>query len=443
MIDADKILEEAKEIDSEYCYFNVISDDLAREPRAEGLLKDISISLKDCICVKGVETKASSRILTGYNPVFDATVTKKIKQQGGIIIGKTAQDVFGFGSFATNVGLDMVPPLNPFDKARCTGGSSGGAAGFTQKTKFRHIAIAESTGGSIVCPASFCGVYGLCPTYGLVSRYGLLDYANSMDKIGVMAKKIDDVAIGLKVIAGYDPKDSTSYESSPEDYSEYSVRKSSDFRIAVFNKSFDKGVDKAVSEQVVGAIDTSDSNPKMIDLPLNKKYSVLTYYLLAMCEASTNLAKYCGMRYGKHEKLVGNFNDYFSNVRSLHFNAEAKRRIIIGTFARMSGFRDAYYIKAAKVRTKLIEEYKKTFSEFDLIVSPTMPIVAPNFNEIKKLTPLQHYLMDMFLSGPNLAGLPHINIPVGFKEGLPVGMTVVADHFNEMKLIEFAKAIEK
>ncbi len=426
------IIKKTKEINKEYHYFNNILD---KAQFGEGRLEGVAVSFKDCICVKGVESRAGSRILSGYNPVFDATVVEKVKQQGGAVIGKTIQDSFGFGSFATNVGLGMKIPLNPFDKDRVCGGSSGGSAGITQKADFRHISIAESTGGSIVCPASFCGVYGLCPTYGLVSRYGLMDYANSMDKIGPMAKSVKDIALALNVISGYDPKDSTSVQHTEE----YSV---SDFsgKIGIIEKTFSQGVTPKISEKVSKSVESFD--PEKIKLPLNSNYSLSTYYILAMCEASTNLARYCGMRYGKHEKLQGNFNEYFTKVRSKHFNAEAKRRIIIGTFARMAGYRNAYYIKATKVRTKLISEYKEAFKKYDILVSPTMPILPPRFDEIEKLTPLQNYMMDIFTTGPNIAGLPHINIPIGFVNNLPVGLLAVADHFQEQKLINFAEALK-
>jgi len=205
-------INEIKKIDKDYNYFLILDDKLDKKTTKlkKGKLYGLPISIKDCLCVKDMESKAGSKILEGYDPVFDSTVVKKIRDEGGLIAGKTSQDVFGFGSFNTNVGIGYKIPKNPFDKNRATGGSSGGAAGITQKLSKPHIAISESTGGSIACPASYCGVYGFTPTYGLVSRYGLLDYANSMDKIGIMAKDIEDVALMLQVIAGHDDKDSTS-----------------------------------------------------------------------------------------------------------------------------------------------------------------------------------------------------------------------------------------
>ena len=437
-MEINKVIQECKKINKEYNYFNTISEDVKVD--GSGRLKDVVVSVKDCICVKDVESRAGSKILEGYNPLFDATVISKVKKEGGVVIGKTAQDAFGFGSFAVNVGKDMEIPLNPFDKDRCCGGSSGGAAGFTQKAPFRHIALSESTGGSIVCPASFCGVIGLCPTYGRVSRYGLMDYANSLDKIGPMAKSMEDIALMMEVIAGFDSNESTSLDEPVPKYTEFVKKDIKGMKIGIVKESFGNGVDDEVKEKVKLGIDKLEklgAKVEEVSLPLTWKYSVPTYYLLAMCEASTNLAKFCGMRYGASEPIKGSFNDYFSKVRSDYFNDESKRRIIIGTFARMAGHRDAYYIKAAKVRTKIIDEYKEVFKKFDLLVSPTMPFVAPKFKEIEKLSPLQNYMADILTAGPNLAGLPHVSVPVGFdKNNMPIGLMLIGDHLNEEKLIQ-------
>ncbi len=436
-------LDEVKKLNPEFHYFNAIAEDLALQ-QAEAIKKNpagrlagVPVAIKDCICVKGVESRAGSRILTGYKPLFDATVIEKLKLEGAIIIGKTSQDAFGFGSFSTHVGLGMEIPLNPLDKERSCGGSSGGSAGITKKASFPTVSLGESTGGSIVAPASFCGVYGLCPTYGKVSRYGLMDYANSLDKIGPMAMDVDDLALVMDIISGYDQKDSTSLPS------EKIVGKPEDLHLGIIKESIGEGTDKKISSLILDAVDESELKHASIALPLTQKYGVSTYYLLAMSEASTNLAKYCGMRYGKHEKLEGNFNEYFSKVRSMHFEEESKRRIIIGTFARMAGYRDAFYLKATKVRTKIIEEYKKLFKVYDVLVSPTMPIAAPKFKEIEKLTPLQNYMMDVMTVGPNLAGLPHLNVPLGEVNGLPVGMLLIADHGQEDKLLQAAKEFER
>ncbi len=454
----EKVIEECKKINKEYSYFNVISEELALSQAKEiqkqiknrdkdiknKKLLGVAVSVKDAICVKGVESAAGSRILKGYKPLFDATVIRKAKEQGAIIIGKTAQDEFGFGSFSVNVGLGFNIPKNPFDKDRSCGGSSGGAAGITQKASFPHIALGESTGGSIAEPASFCGAFGLCPTYGRVSRYGLMDYANSLDKIGPLGKNMHDVALLLEIISGFDNNESTTINEPVENYAESLNKKIKNMKIGIIKESF-KDIDDKVDKNVRNGIKILEENgakTEEVSLKLPIEHGLSTYYIIAASEASTNLAKYCGMRYGISDKLEGNFNEYFTKVRSANFGAEAKRRIILGTFARMSGYRDAYYIKATKVRALIVNEYKKMFKKYDALVSPTAPILPPKFSEIEKLTPLQNYMMDIMTVSPNLAGLPHLSVPVGFENKLPVGMMLIADHLQESKLIQLGSVFE-
>lgn len=443
-----KVLEEAKKIDREYHYFTTISEELAMK-QAEALKKKpfgrlagVVITVKDAICVKDVLTQASSKILEGYKPFFNATAIELAVREGAIVIGKTVQDEFGFGGFSTNVGKGFQIPLNPFDKTRSCGGSSGGAGGITQLLKAPHIAIGESTGGSIESPASFCGVFGLCPSYGLVSRYGLLDYANSLDKIGPLSRNAADLALMTHVVAKHDPKDSTSLKvNSDFSYDEFLSRSLKGKKIGILKEAFGEGTNKNVEKECWKALEYFTSHGasfEEISLPITMKYGIPAYYLIATTEASTNLAKYCGIRYGASKDLKGSFNEYFSSVRSENFGKEAKRRIMLGTFARMSGFRDAYYIKAASVRTKIINEYKSVFKKFDVIASPSMPILPPKFEDIARLTPFENYKLDILTVGPNLAGMPHINIPVGFSGHLPVGLMLTSDHLCEGKLLEFA-----
>jgi aspartyl-tRNA(Asn)/glutamyl-tRNA(Gln) amidotransferase subunit A len=437
-----KAVYDAKKINDEFSYFSEITEDLAikqaeaLKQNPKGKLAGLYITIKDCICLKGVATHASSRILDNYKPVFDATVVEKLKKEGAIIIGKTLQDEFGFGSFSINTGIGFSVPKNPFDKDRATGGSSGGSGGFSQKFDYPHVSIAESTGGSIVSPASLCGVYGLCPSYGRVSRYGLLDYGSSLDKIGPISKDIEAIALVMEVIAGKDEKDSTSSDIQVDNYSNKENIKP---KIAIVKESYEKNLSKEVKEKFVSFLEKLKKEYEVdeISLPLTYKYGVAAYYIIAQSESSTNLAKYCGLRYGKTLELRGNFNEYFSSVRTEFLGREAKRRIMLGTFTRMVGFRDAYYIKAMKVRSKIIKEYKKAFEKYDIILTPTLPFVAPRFDEIKKMSLSQIYLSDNLTVGPNLAGLPHINIPL--KGGLPVGIMAIADHFNEKILIDFAR----
>jgi aspartyl-tRNA(Asn)/glutamyl-tRNA(Gln) amidotransferase subunit A len=452
----EKIIEDCREINKEYNYFNTISEELALE-QAKAIknqiknkdkkikskkLLGVAISVKDAICVRNIETTAGSRILKGYRPLFDAFVIQRVKEEGGIIIGKTSQDEFGFGAFSVNT---FNVPKNPFDRERTCGGSSGGAAGLSQKLS-SHIALGESTGGSIVTPSSFCGVYGLCPTYGRVSRNGLIDFGNSLDKIGPIGKAMEDVALLMYVIAGHDENDSTSLNAKSESYESFIKKPIKGMKIGIIKEAFGAGVEKEVEKNVCNGIEELEeegAKTEEISLELPIKYGIPTYYMIATSEASTNLAKYCGMRYGAVEKLEGSFNEYFTKVRSRYLGEEAKRRIIIGTFARMAGYRDAFYLKAAKVRTLMINEYKKMFRKFDALVSPTAPMLPPKFSEIEKLTPLQHYLADVMTVSPNVAGLPHLNVPVGFEKNLPVGMLLIADHLQEGKLIQLGSAMEK
>ena len=445
-----KVLEKCKEYNEEYHFFNVISEETALEQskllsNPKGKLAGLPVSIKDCICVKDVESTAGSRILKGYKPLFDATVVKRIKKEGGIIVVKTAQDEFGFGGFSTNVGLDYEVPLNPNDKERSCGGSSGGAAGIAKKADFPHISIAESTGGSIVNPAAFCGVVGLCPTYGRVSRNGLLDFANSLDKIGPIGKRVYDVALMLQVIAGHDEKDSTSSDREVDNYTEYVGKPISELKVGVMKESFNDVIDPVIQDAVretTERLKSLGASCEEVTVPMNFNHGVPVYYLLAMSETSTNLAKYCGMRYGKHETLEGGFNEYFSKVRSQHFGKEVKRRSILGTFARMAGYRDAYYIKAAKIRTLMIQEYKKLFEKYDVLLSPVTPILAPKFEDINKMTPMQAYMTDQLTTGPNLCGMPHMSVNVGYHENIPVGVMLVADQFKEKNLIQVGSSLE-
>jgi len=438
-----KVMEKVNKINEEYNYLNVVEKQHSGE--TTGKLSGVFVSVKDSICVKGMESSAGSRILKGYRPLFDATAVGKIKENGAVIIGKTSQDAFGFGSFSANVGLGFRVPLNPFDKERCCGGSSGGSAGITRKADFPHISLGESTGGSIAAPGAFCGVYALCPTYGRISRYGLIDYGNSLDKIGPMGREIEDIALALEVMSGYDEKDSTSADNEVDDYKSYLDKDVRGMRVGVIKEAFGEGVDESIrknAEDAVSRLEGEGVKVKEVSLPLSLNYGLYAYYIIAPSEASTNLAKLCGMRYGAEEEIKGNFNEYFSSVRSKHFGDEAKRRIIIGTFTRMAGYRDAYYIKAAKVRTMIIEEYKKAFKDIDALLTPTMPILPPRFKEIEKLTVMQNYMMDLLTCAPNLAGLPHINVPFGESRGLPIGVMLTADHMKEGKLLQLSKELK-
>jgi aspartyl-tRNA(Asn)/glutamyl-tRNA(Gln) amidotransferase subunit A len=433
------ILNKLEAIQKKYSPFITIAGGL--KAGGSGKLAGVAVSLKDNICTAGMQTTAGSRILEGYVPPFDATAVAKVREAGGMIIGKTAQDEFGFGTFNTNCSYGV--PKNPHDTERSCGGSSGGAACVTAAADFRHIALAESTGGSISCPAAFCGVVGLTPTYGLVSRWGLVDYANSLDKIGPIAKTVKDAALMLSVIAGHDPRDSTSLDVKQQDYTKYVGKSVKGLKIGV-PKEYFEDVDGKISDTVWAAIkrlEDLDCSYTKVSLP-HTAYALPSYYIIAMAEASTNLEKYCGMRYGLHGELKGNFDEYFSAVRSKGFGEEAKRRIILGTYARMAGYRDAYYLKALKVRTKVVQDFKLAFKKVDVLAAPTMPVVAPRFSEIAKLTPIENYMMDVLTVAPNLAGIPMVSVPCGTAQKMPVGLHLMADHLQEGKMLQIASALE-
>jgi len=434
-MDMQKIVDEAKKINEKYNLFVTIN-----ENPEEGF----PVAIKDCICTKGLRSSAGSKILHNYIPVFDATVVKRIKEKGGSIIAKTSMDEFGFGGFSVNVGVDFKVPKNPWNPKRCCGGSSGGSGAYPAISEYPKFTIAESTGGSISSPANFCGVVGITPTYGLVSRYGLIDYANSLDKIGVISRTVKDMAYGLSIIAGHDPKDSTSLDQKAQDYTKFC--REGKLRIGIPKEYFGDAVDEKIKKCVWNAIKKLESigfEYSECSLP-HTKWGVPAYYILALSEASTNLAKFCGLRYGLSSNPEDRgFNEYFSEIRAQGFGPEAKRRIILGTYARMAGYRDAFYLKALKVRTLIIEDYKKAFKEFDVLASPVMPTIAPTFEELDKMTPIQHFMADILTNPPNLAGIPHISVPCGFVNGMPVGMHLLGDHLQEGKIIQAAFIFEK
>ncbi|MDD5499877.1 MAG: Asp-tRNA(Asn)/Glu-tRNA(Gln) amidotransferase subunit GatA [Candidatus Nanoarchaeia archaeon] len=442
------VIKKCKELNKEYnCFVNICEKEALESAKIadrekKGLLCGVPVTVKDAICVKDVECTAGSRMLKGYVPPFDATIIEKLKSEGAIIIGKTTQDEFGFGSFSTNSAYGV--PKNPYDKSRSCGGSSGGSACITALADFPHISIGESTGGSISCPAFFCGVYGLTPTYGLVSRYGLIDYANSIDKMGPMAKSVDEIALALKIISGNDEKDQTSLNEKKTDYLKYEPVRNYTIGLP---KQYFENISIEVKEKINNAIEALKKlGIKFIDIDLKlSKYHLSAYYLAAVSEASTNLAKLDGIRYGAKADFdeSEDFNSYCAKVRSQNFGDEAKRRIIIGTFARMSGYRSQYYLRAMKARTLIINDYKKAFEKCDALLSPTMMFTAPRFDEIEKLDPLQVYQSDLLTVGPNLAGIPMINIPCGFdSKGLPIGFHLISNHLNELKILSIAKAYE-
>ncbi|MFB6242103.1 MAG: amidase family protein [Candidatus Nanosalina sp.] len=440
--DQEKFQEQLKRKDS---YLNFMREIEVQES-GSGELGGVPFVAKDAICTEGTTSSAGSRILEDYKPVFDATVVERLKDSGAKFYGKTQQDEFGFGTFSTNCAFGT--PKNPHDPERVVGGSSGGAGAIVAAMDQPGISLGESTGGSITNPAAYNGVVGITPTYGRVSRYGLVDYANSLDKIGVLAKTVYGAAKGLEVIAGHDENDHTTAEKEVPVYSD--LEKIDDLRVAVPKQYLElEGLEEGVRENFQDSLDRLEelgAEVEEVDMPLlSADVAVPAYYVLAMAETSTNLAKMSGMRYGLEldPEDFDDYNEYFSAVRSEGFGEEAKRRILLGTYTRMAGYRDQYYVKAAKVRQKIIDQYKKIFEDFDVIASPSMPNIAPRIEEAEEMSPTEVYAMDTLTVGPNLAGMPMVSVPNGESEGMPTGLHLVGDHFEEEKVLDIAHTYQK
>lgn len=426
------VLAKLKLVNARYSMFHAMTDNTDA-----GDAKFL-FSAKDNLTSKDMETCSGSKILEGYYPVFDATPIAKMREAGGKLIGKTNMDEFGFGTFSTNSGLEI--PRNPFDTERACGGSSGGSACAAAVLE-DHVSLGVSTGGSICCPASFCGVYGLAPTYGRVSRYGLIDYGNSLDKVGPISAKAGDLRKVTNIIAGKDPRDPTSCVQ-PEMKNGYRKLGS----VAVPKEGIE-GLSKDVEKTFVSALENLKSmgvDVDYVDMP-SLKYAMPAYYILATSEASTNLARYVGMRYGRQDgDLSQKFDAYFSEIRSKYFGDEAKRRILLGTFTRMEGYRDRYYAKARQVREVVIADYKRILENHDAVLAPTMPFTAPKFDDISKMSALDSYKADYLTVPANLAGTPHMSVPCGYdSDGMPIGMQFVADHWDEEILFSIAEDWEK
>ena len=414
-------------INSKYQMFHDYSED-----KNAGDAKFL-FSAKDNLTSAEFETCSGSRILEGYHPAFDATAISKLKKMGGKLIGKTNMDEFGFGTFSTNSGFEV--PRNPFDLERSCGGSSGGSACAAAVLE-DHVSLGVSTGGSICCPASFCGVYGIAPSYGRVSRYGLIDYGNSLDKVGLLSSKASDLSKYLPIISGKDKMDPTSCAQSELKITGRKLRSAAVPKEAMEGLSDDVRIAFKTSLETLKSIGV---DIEYIDMP-SLKYAMPAYYVLATSEASTNLARYVGMRYGQQDgDLSLKFDDYFTYFRSKYFGDEAKRRILLGTYTRMAGFRDRYYAKALNVRMYVIDSYKQVFKDHDAVLTPTMPFVSPRFDDISKMSPVESYKADYLTVPPNLAGTPHLSVPCGYNgNGMPIGMQFVTDHWNEDILLTMA-----
>lgn len=408
-----------------------------------GLLEGIPIGLKDNLCTKGIRTTCASRVLENFVPPYESTVTQRLADLGTIALGKTNLDEFAMGSSTENSAYTVTG--NPWDPKRVPGGSSGGSAAAVAADEC-PIALGSDTGGSIRQPASLCGVVGLKPTYGLVSRFGLVAYASSLDQIGPLARTVEDAAILLQAIAGYDPRDSTSLNVEIPDYTQ-NLKAGLDCKgrkIGIIQETFGEGLDPVVDKAVKAAIaqyEALGAEVKTISLP-RFRYGLPSYYIIAPSEASSNLARYDGVKYGARSDEDSLLSMY-TKTRAAGFGAEVKRRIMIGTYALSAGYYDAYYLKAQKVRTLIKQDFEAAFQEVDALVCPTSPTTA--FTAGSKVDdPLSMYLSDLMTIPVNLAGLPGISIPCGFDEsGLPIGLQLIGNVLQEQTLFEMAYAYEQ
>jgi aspartyl-tRNA(Asn)/glutamyl-tRNA(Gln) amidotransferase subunit A len=404
-------------------------------------LEGIPVAVKDNMCTMGIPTTASSKILANYVPPYDAKVVENIKALGACIVGKTNLDEFAMGSSTENSGIKTTH--NPWDTERVPGGSSGGSAAAVAADE-TILSLGSDTGGSIRQPASFCGVVGLKPTYGRVSRYGLIAFASSLDQIGPITKDVTDSAILMNAISGYDPQDSTSVEKDVPDYTKSLKGNIKGLKVGVIKELFGKGVEKGVKEAVEKAVKKLEelgAKIEEVSMP-TFEYSVPTYYLIAPAEASSNLARYDGVKFGIRSDKSKDLLTMYYNTRREGFGDEVKRRIMIGTYALSAGYYDAYYLKAQRVRTLIVRDFERAFKKFDVLVSPTTPNVSFKIGE-KKDDPLSMYLSDISTIPVNLAGLPAISVPCGLSEGLPVGLQIIGKAFDEEKIIKAAYAYEQ
>ncbi len=407
----------------------------------DSLLIGIPIAIKDNICTEGLRTTCASRILQNFIPPYESTVTRRLIDKGYILIGKTNLDEFAMGSSTENSAFFVTN--NPWDMERIPGGSSGGSAAAVAADEC-IAALGSDTGGSIRQPAALCGVVGLKPTYGRVSRYGLIAFASSLDQIGPITKNVRDAALLLNIISGHDPMDSTSVPVEVPDFTASIGKDIKGIKVGIPGEYFIEGMDREVQESVriaIKLIESLGAIPVEISLP-HTEYAVATYYVLATSEASSNLARYDGVKYG-FRATGKDLLDMYMNTRAEGFGPEVKRRILLGTYALSSGYYEAYYRKAQQVRTLIKRDFDEAFKKVDAILTPTTPTPAFRIGE-KVSDPLQMYLSDIFTISANLAGVPAISIPCGFtSEGLPVGLQIIGKPFDEEMILRIAHAYEQ
>ncbi|PZV23685.1 MAG: Asp-tRNA(Asn)/Glu-tRNA(Gln) amidotransferase GatCAB subunit A [Snowella sp.] len=429
-VTADKAIAAAEKVDAKIAAGETI-----------GLLEGIPIGIKDNLCTRGIPTTCGSRILEGFVPAYESTVTQKLQDAGAVMVGKTNLDEFAMGSSTENSGYQVT--ANPWDLSRVPGGSSGGSAAAVAAEEC-VVALGSDTGGSIRQPASLCGVVGMKPTYGLVSRFGLVAYASSLDQIGPFGRTVEDAAILLQAIAGYDAQDSTSLQVEIPDYTQALKSDLKGFKVGVITETFGEGLDEIVAERVreaIAQLKSLGATVQEISCP-RFRYGLPTYYIIAPSEASANLARYDAVKYGIREE-ADSLIEMYTKTRAKGFGTEVKRRIMLGTYALSAGYYDAYYLKAQKVRTLIKQDFDQAFEKVDVLVCPTAPTTAFKAGE-KTSDPLSMYLSDLMTIPVNLAGLPSMSIPCGFdKQNLPIGLQLIGNVLREDVLFRVGYAYEQ
>jgi aspartyl-tRNA(Asn)/glutamyl-tRNA(Gln) amidotransferase subunit A len=434
-ITAERALEQAQQVDAKLATGEAI-----------GLLAGIPIGIKDNLCTQGIPTTCASQILRNFVPPYESTVTARLTDAGAVMVGKTNLDEFAMGGSTENSAMQLT--ANPWDLSRIPGGSSGGSAAAVAAGEC-VVALGSDTGGSIRQPAALCGVVGMKPTYGLVSRYGLVAFASSLDQIGPFGRSVEDAAILLHQIAGHDPKDSTSLKVEIPDYPSLLQpglkTKKRKFRVGVIQETFGEGVEPAVEKAVLQAVEqfkALGAEVQPISCP-QFRYGVAAYYIIAPSEASANLARYDGVKYGFRTEDADNLMTMYTKTRAQGFGDEVKRRIMIGTYTLSAGYYDAYYLKAQKVRTLIKQDFAAAFADVDVLLCPTSPTTAFKAGE-KKDDPLGMYLLDLMTIPVNLAGLPGLSLPCGFDDkGLPIGLQIIGNVLREDLVLQAAYAYEQ
>ncbi len=431
LVTADHAIAQAKAVDAKIAAGETI-----------GLLEGIPIAVKDNICTQNIRTTCASRILENFVPPYESTVSQKLIDAGMVTVGKTNMDEFAMGGSTETSAFKKT--ANPWNLDCVPGGSSGGSAAAVSAGE-APVSLGSDTGGSIRQPAAFCGIVGMKPTYGLVSRYGLVAFASSLDQIGPFSTTVEDSAIVLNAIAGYDPKDSTSLKLDVPDYTQYLKTDLKGKKVGVIKETFGEGLDPEVAAATNVAIEQLKSlGAEIIDISCPRfRYGISAYYIIAPCEASANLARYDGVRYGRRVEDADNLLDMYKRTRAEGFGQEVKRRIMIGTYALSAGYYDAYYLKAQKVRTLIKQDFEAAFEKVDVLVSPTSPTTAFKLGE-KMADPLSMYLDDLMTIPVNMAGLPGMSLPCGMdSKGMPIGLQIIGNVLREDQIFQVAHAYEQ